>query len=146
MRFTLGLYQPNHKSIQLIKSTVKGIFMMQRLPVLLLACCALAFGQQPMHIPGQLPRDNDPGNVNAPDTKKPSKHKSSSKDVQEAIQKALDKKNPAYRGSDIKTAVDDQNITLTGSVTGITQHEMALQIVRAYADNRRIVDKLVVQQ
>ncbi|HEX5435004.1 MAG TPA: BON domain-containing protein [Candidatus Angelobacter sp.] len=122
--------------------------MIRRLSILLLLCSALAFGQQPMHLPGQPPRDNgnDPGSVNAPDTKKPSKHKSSSKDVQEAIQKALDHKNPAYRGSDIKAAVDDQNITLTGSVTGITQHEMALQIVRAYADNRRIVDKLTIQQ
>ena len=119
--------------------------MIQRLPVLLLLCSALVFGQQPMHIPGQAPRSHDPGNVNSPDTKTPSKHHSSSKDVQEAIQKALDNKNPAYRGSDIKTAVGDQNITLTGSVTGITQHEMALQIARAYANNRKIVDRLVIQ-
>lgn len=118
--------------------------MVQRVSVFLLLCSALVFGQQPMHIPGQAPRSHDPGNVNAPDTKKPSKHKSSDKDVQEAIQKALDNKNPAYRGSEIKTTVDDQNITLTGSVTGITQHEMALQIVRAYGDNRKIVDKLVI--
>lgn len=118
--------------------------MVQRVSVFLLLCSALVLGQQPMHIPGQAPRSHDPGNVNAPDTKKPSKHKSSDKDVQEAIQKALDNKNPAYRGSEIKTTVDDQNITLTGSVTGITQHEMALQIVRAYGDNRKIVDKLVI--
>ncbi|MGE5325089.1 MAG: BON domain-containing protein [Actinomycetota bacterium] len=114
--------------------------------MLLMLCSALVFGQQPMDIPGQAPRSHDPGNVNAPDTRKPSKHESSSKDVQEAIQKALDNKNPAYRGSDIKTTVDDQDITLTGSVTGIVQHEMALQIARAYADSRRIVDKLVIQQ
>jgi len=119
--------------------------MLLRLPMLLLACSLLASGQQPMHIPWQAPRSHDPGNVNAPETKKPSKHQSSSKDVHDALQKALDNKNPAYRGSEIKTAVNDQDITLTGSVTGITQHEMALQIARAFADNRKIIDKLVIQ-
>lgn len=102
-------------------------------------------GRPPMQLPGQPPRGNNPADPNAPDTKKPKKHDSSSKDVQDKLEKALDNKNAAYQGSDIKTAVDDQSVTLTGTVNSSSQHEMALQIVRAYAENRKIVDKLVIQ-
>ncbi len=102
-------------------------------------------GQQPMPLPGQPPRGENPADPNAPDTKKPKKHESSSKDVQEKLEKALDNKNAAYQGSNIKTAVDNQSVTLTGTVNSSMQHEMALQIARAYAENRQIVDKLVIQ-
>jgi osmotically-inducible protein OsmY len=102
-------------------------------------------GQQPMHLPGQAPRGDNPVDANAPDTKKPKDHASSSKDVQDKLEKALDNKNAAYQGSNIKTAVDNQSVTLTGTVNSSSQHEMALQIARAYAENRKIVDKLVIQ-
>lgn len=102
-------------------------------------------GRPPMQLPGQPPRGENPADANAPDTKKPKKHESSSKDVQEKLEKALDNKNAAYQGSNIKTAVDNQSVTLTGTVNSSTQHEMALQIARAYGENRKIVDKLVIQ-
>jgi osmotically-inducible protein OsmY len=114
----------------------------------LLASQAIAqqpIGQQPMHLPGQTPRGDNPADANAPDTKKPKKHDSSSKDVQEKLAKALDNKNAAYQGSSIKTTVDDQSVTLAGTVNSSSQHEMALQIARAYAENRKIVDRLVIQ-
>jgi osmotically-inducible protein OsmY len=102
-------------------------------------------GQQPMQLPGQPPRGDNPADANAPNTKKPKEHESSSKDVQEKLEKALDNKNAAYQGSSIKTAVDNASVTLTGTVNSSMQHEMALQIARAYAENRKIVDKLVIQ-
>jgi BON domain len=102
-------------------------------------------GRQPMQLPGQAPGGDNPADANAPNTKKPKQHESSSKDVQEKLEKALDSKNAAYQGSSIKTAVDNESVTLTGTVNSSTQHEMALQIARAYAENRRIVDKLVIQ-
>ena len=77
--------------------------------------------------------------------KKPQKQTSSSKDVAEELQKALDNKNPAYAGSDIKATVDDDAITLTGTVTSYGQNEMAVQIARAYAESRKIVNKLLIQ-
>jgi len=101
--------------------------------------------QQPMPLPGHLPRTDNPADANAPDTKKPKKQESSSKDVQEKLEKALDNKNAAYQGSNIKTTVDNQSVTLTGVVNSSSQHEMALQIARAYAENRKIIDKLVIQ-
>ena len=118
--------------------------MALRILLSLLLCSSLAFAQQPIQLPGQPPRVpiTDP---NAPETKAPRKHQSSSKEVAEKLQKALDSKNAAYRGSSIQTSVDDQTITLTGSVTSSMQHDMALQLARAYGDDRKIIDRLTIQ-
>ena len=83
--------------------------------------------------------DNTPNN-------KSDHHQTSTKDVAEKLQKDLDSKNAAYAGSKIQAVVDDQSITLNGTVTSQTQHEMAMQLAKAYAGDRRIVDRLVIQQ
>lgn len=119
--------------------------MLRKLVLIALLCSAFGVAQSPMQIPGRLPRDRGAQNPNEPDTKSPKKHDSSSKDVEQKLQKALDNKNPAYKGSEINTAVDDQTVTLTGSVTDTTQREMALQIARAYAEGRNVINKLVIQ-
>jgi osmotically-inducible protein OsmY len=36
-------------------------------------------------------------------------------------------------------------VTLTGTVKDQGQHEMALQLARAYAGSRKIVDRLTIQ-
>jgi len=82
---------------------------------------------------------------NAPNTKS-DHHQMSTKDVAEKLQKDLDNKNAAYAGSKIQAVVDDQSITLNGTVTSQSQHEMAMQLAKAYAGDRRIVDRLVIQQ
>ncbi len=69
----------------------------------------------------------------------------STKDVKEKLDKALDSKNAAYAGSDIKVAVDDQNVTLSGAVQSSMQREMAMQLARAYAGNRKIVNQLAIR-
>lgn len=73
-------------------------------------------------------------------------HAMSSKDVADKLEKGLDSKNAAYSGSNIKAVVDDQKVTLNGTVTSDSQHEMALQLVGAYGGDRKIVDHLVVQR
>ena len=83
--------------------------------------------------------DNTPNN-------KSDHHQMSTKDVAEKLQKDLDNKNAAYAGSKIQAVVDDQSITLNGTVTSQSQHEMAMQLAKAYAGDRRIVDRLVIQQ
>jgi hypothetical protein len=125
--------------------------MKKSIAVLLLAV-PLAFAQIPgqPQMPGQSPRGgNAPGmppDPNAPNDTKPQKqHHSSNKDVQEKLDKALDNKNAAYRGSKIQTKVDDQTVTLTGTVTSSMQRDMAMQIARLYSDDRQIVDKMVIQ-
>lgn len=116
-----------------------------RILSLLLICASLAAAQQPMGLPGQFPRSDPNADPNAPETKAPKKHQYSSKELSQKLQKALDSKNAAYQGSKIQTNVDDQSITLSGSVTSSMQHDMALQLARAYGDDRRIVDKLTIQ-
>lgn len=91
-------------------------------------------------------RNPVPTDPNAPSGKPEHQHAMSTKDIREKLQKGLENKNAAYAGSNIQTSVDDQRVTLTGTVTSELQHEMALQLARAYAENRHIVDKLVVQQ
>jgi osmotically-inducible protein OsmY len=81
---------------------------------------------------------------NAPNTKE-HHDQMSTKDVQEKLQKALDSKNVAYAGSDIKAAVDDQSITLNGTVQSSMQIEMAKQLARAYAGNRKVVSQLSIR-
>ena len=83
--------------------------------------------------------------ANAPNTK--TVHdKMSNKDVTEKLAKALDNKNPQYKGSAIQASVDDQSVTLSGTVKSDMQREWALQFARAYAGNRKVVDRLTVPQ
>jgi osmotically-inducible protein OsmY len=105
----------------------------------LLACASLAFAH-----PLQVPRGTSMGDQNAPNTKPIHDHMSS-KDVTEKLHKALDSKNPAYAGSHIEAVADDQTVTLSGTVASSMQREMAMQLARAYAGNRKIVDKLTIQ-
>jgi osmotically-inducible protein OsmY len=84
------------------------------------------------------------GDNNAPNTKPVHDHLSN-KDVNEKLRKALDNKNAAYAGSNIEAVADDQSVTLSGTVQSSMQHEMALQMARAYAGNRKIVDKIAIQ-
>jgi osmotically-inducible protein OsmY len=82
---------------------------------------------------------------NAPNTKTDHRQMST-KDVAEKLQRDLDSKNAAYAGSNIRAVVDDQSVTLNGTVTSQSQHEMAMQLARAYAGDRRITDRLIVRQ
>jgi osmotically-inducible protein OsmY len=101
----------------------------------LLLCASLTFAQLPK---GSNADQNAPNN-------KPIHDQRASKDVTEKLQKAFDPRNAAYAGSNIQPVVDDQTLTLTGTVKDQGQHEMALQLARAYAGTRRIVDRLTIQ-
>ena len=93
-------------------------------------------------LPGmQLPRPQLPDDT-TPSSKPVHHQKISTKQVEEKLRKGFDNKNAAYTGSNIQPAVDDQSITLTGTVSGEGQREMALQLARAYADDRRVIDRL----
>ena len=97
-----------------------------------------AWAQEPTRSRPQVPDTNEP---NA----KPVHDQKSSQDVTDKLKKAFDSKNAAYAESNIQPAVDDQNVTLNGTVKNEMQHEMALQLARAYAGNRKIVDRLSVR-
>jgi osmotically-inducible protein OsmY len=104
--------------------------------------CAASWGEPvPLMQQSSLPPLPD---QNAPNTKE-HHDQMSTKDVQDKLQKAVDSKNVAYAGSDIKVAVDDQSITLNGTVQSSMQIEMAKQLARAYAGNRKVVSQLSIR-
>lgn len=106
---------------------------------LLLCSTPAAFCQQPG---AQSPQPSIMDEKSKPP--KPA-HAMSSKDVADKLQKGLDSKNAAYNGSNIKAVVDDQSVTLNGTVNSASQHEMALQLAGAYGGDRKIIDRLVVK-
>jgi len=101
-------------------------------------CVALLLGPA-LAFPQEATGDNNARNT------KPVHDHLSNKDVNEKLRKALDNKNAAYAGSNIEAVADDQSVTLSGTVQSSMQHEMALQMARAYAGNRKIVDKIAIQ-
>jgi|SRR5579859_2343230 len=105
----------------------------------LLTCATITFCRPVPQLPQNTNTDQ-----NAPNTK-PIHDQKATRDVAEKLEKAFDPKNAAYTGSSIKPVVDDQTVTLNGTVKDEGQHEMALQLARAYAGNRKIVDRLNIQ-
>jgi|GEM_PF-1547561 len=114
-------------------------------PALFAVILSLALGGQSMAQLPQSPSTLPPlPDQNAPNTKE-HHNQMSTKDVKEKLQKAVDSKNPAYAGSDIKVDADDQTVTLNGSVQSSMQREMAMQLARAYAGNRKVVNQLSIR-
>ena len=100
---------------------------------LLLAASSFVFAQQPTqqpatHQPAPNPQDKSETN---------SKIRSHISDVLRS--------DPGISGADVQTNVDDQNITLTGTVQSEGQHQRVLQLVEQYSRWRRVVDKIEVK-
>jgi BON domain len=49
------------------------------------------------------------------------------------------------RGANVAATVDDENITITGTVEGEAQHERVLELLSPYFNNRTVVDQVTVQ-
>ncbi|HET9837908.1 MAG TPA: BON domain-containing protein [Candidatus Angelobacter sp.] len=113
----------------------------RRLRQWIFAASLVGFAAAPMT--AQLPQTSST-DQNARNTK-PLHDQKATRDVAEKLEKAFDPRNAAYAGSAIKSVVDDQTVTLNGTVKDEGQHEMALQLARAYAGNRKIVDRLTIQ-
>jgi osmotically-inducible protein OsmY len=64
--------------------------------------------------------------------------------IQTNLQSALDD-DPILTDSDVAANVDDESITLTGTVQSYQQHQRVLELVSPYSDSREIVDKLKVE-
>lgn len=64
--------------------------------------------------------------------------------IQNNLQSAFDD-DPVLSGADVTANVDDQSITLTGTVQSYLQHQRVLQLVSPYSSYREIVDKVTVQ-
>jgi osmotically-inducible protein OsmY len=64
--------------------------------------------------------------------------------IQRNVQSAFED-DPTLSGAEVEAAVDDQSITLTGTVESYLQHQRVLQLVSPYFSYRTIVDKVSVQ-
>jgi len=64
--------------------------------------------------------------------------------IQSNLQSAFDD-DPTLSGADVAANVNDESITLTGTVQSYLQHQRVLQLASPYNRNREIVDKVTVQ-
>ena len=64
--------------------------------------------------------------------------------IQSNLQSAFDD-DLVLSGADLTASVDDQSVTLTGTVQSYLQHQRVLQLVSPYSRYREIVDKVTVQ-
>jgi osmotically-inducible protein OsmY len=65
-------------------------------------------------------------------------------DIQSNLQSALDD-DLILSGADLETQVDDESITLAGTVRSYWRYQRVLQLVSPYSSSRNIVDKINVQ-
>ena len=114
---------------------------------------ALGWQQQPQ---SQTPQTQNPPYTtpptlpeNHPQTQQPPAESqapaAASSDIQDQIQRSISK-DPALTDAQVNASVDEQIITLSGTVQDETQHQKVLQMVQSYAGQRKIDDKLVVKQ
>jgi len=71
-------------------------------------------------------------------------NEAANEDIQSNLQSALDD-DPILSEANVGTEVDDQSITLTGTVQSYWEHQRVLQLVAPYSSSRNIVDKLTVE-
>jgi BON domain len=64
--------------------------------------------------------------------------------IQSNLQSAFDD-DPVLSGADLTANVDDESITLDGTVQSYLQHQRALQLASPYSRNREIMDMVTVQ-
>lgn len=65
--------------------------------------------------------------------------------IQSNIESVLEG-DPILSSADVEVAVDDHNITLTGTVESYAQHQRVLQLVEPYTRYRKIVDKITTSE
>jgi BON domain len=124
---------------------------MPSVPVcVLLLSAALAFGQQQPQNQGQNPPSaspqSSPGNQPSPQepTPNPQDKAAVNSQIKSNIESALDS-DPALSGTNVQVAVDDVNITLTGSVHSQAQLERVMALVSPYIRYRNVVNKVVAR-
>lgn len=91
----------------------------------------------PQAVPGSSPQAQ-------PTPKARDSHSEANSRIQRSVDDLL-RGDQVLSGAAIQTAVDDENITLTGTVKNYAQHQRVLALVEQYSRWRRIVDKLSIE-
>jgi hypothetical protein len=111
---------------------------------------SLAFAQKqgqpspngPQTTPPTFPRHETPERQMPPDQ---NAQPLSTAQVQEQIQQGLNSE-PALSNSKVSVKTNEDSVVLSGTVESERQHELALRIAQSYAGDRKVVDKIIVQQ
>ena len=80
-----------------------------------------------------------------PDTKAPPPQGLSASEVEQQIQAKISNE-PALANTKVGVKANDKSVTLTGTVDTEKQHDLALRIAQSFAGDRKIVDKIKVQE
>lgn len=126
--------------------------MIRTLLCALLLTATFAFARQQPQGQGQNPPyttppapDNRPQSQQPPATAPQEQQRPmANTDVQSQIQNVLGN-NPSLSGAQVQTSVDDQSITLTGTVQSQAQKDRVMALVSPYMGQRKIVDKITVK-
>ena len=112
---------------------------------LLLATLAFA-QQQAQPTPSVTPPTSFPEVPQMPpDQKAPPPQGLSALEVEQQIQKHFNT-DPTLANTKLGVEADESSVILTGTVESDLQHDLALRIVRSYAGDRKLVDKVQVPQ
>jgi hypothetical protein len=98
----------------------------------------------PNTTPPTFPRDQTPDEPLPPDTKAPSHEQLSNPELRQQIDDSFSAE-PKLADSRLNASVDDEAVTLTGTVDNEEQHDLAISIARSHAGDREIVDKIQIQ-
>jgi len=96
----------------------------------------------PQTTPPTFPRTERPQDRMPPDQQA---QPLSTAQVQEQIQQGLNSE-PALSNTKVSVKTSENSVVLGGTVESEKQHEMVLRIAQSYAGDRKIVDKIKVQQ
>jgi len=119
----------------------------------ILVCTLLLLGtpmlcqQQPQNQDPAIPNTQASPENTAPtdQSEQPLQDKSAGNErIQSNLQSAFDD-DPTLSGADLTANVNDESITLTGTVQSYLQHQRVLQLASTYTRNRQIVDKVTVK-
>jgi len=114
---------------------------------LLLLGTPLIGQQQPQHPDPTVPNAqvSPETSVQTDQSEQPLQNKAAGNErIQSNLQSAFDD-DPVLSGADLTANVDDESVTLTGTVQSYLQHQRVLQLVSPYYSYRRIVDKVTLQ-
>jgi osmotically-inducible protein OsmY len=83
-----------------------------------------------------VPAQHDPQAAPAPQT-----DSSANRRIHDSIADLLSS-DPVLSSADVEVAVDDRNITLSGSVENQAQHQRVMELTAQYGRWRKIIDKI----
>jgi len=99
----------------------------------------------PPSTPPTFPEDRAPRQEAPPSSEQAEPRNLTTPEVQQQIVQGFSAE-PMLRNSNVDVQVDEDSVTLTGSVKSEQQHDRALRIVESYSGDRKIVDKIKVTQ